>query len=317
MSRKPRSYDNEPDEFLLFIYHLPRRPYTKHEVVTALRRYFEPFSGGKIIPYEWALQDPNDKGTPTEIMLKMKDPTLIDEICQNPIHVIEIGGSPSTDVPPTKHLIGVSKVSRSRTLIVTPKFPHNLKHSDKREKLYNNHGAHAEVISGMRLTLDNQPSFFVVFPTRSAARTALPALRKKNTVFFCDKTICHSWFRVVGTLSNLSIPPSPDRIDVLNDIAQNIRSFFISKMHATHVLFDLSETSPLSSFEVHFPETARGEQQAIATVACHSMQFSPYPSASPRVRHSILEYSLEHTSSFQTTCWFSSLYIHLSLKALH
>ncbi|KAK2947438.1 hypothetical protein BLNAU_17628 [Blattamonas nauphoetae] len=292
MTSKARPFDKIPDEELLLVYNLPKGLYSKKAIVAALRQYFGPIPDGKIIPYEWAEQDPNlNTCHPTEIMLKMKDPTLIDRICENPIHEIEIGGSPSTDVPPTKHLIGVSKVNRSRSLIVTPKFPNQPKHSNKREHVYLAHGAHAEFIGDARLSISIPSSYFVVFPTRSAALSALPELQKHNTAVFCDQTDCHSWFKIIGTLSNPSPPPSPDRIDVLNDIAQNIRSFFISKMHATLVLFDLSETSPLSSFEVHFPETESGEQQAKAVVDRSSVTFSTSPSASPHDDQIIMTYT--------------------------
>ncbi|KAK2944582.1 hypothetical protein BLNAU_20489 [Blattamonas nauphoetae] len=287
--RKARHFDH----VLLFIYHLPPRPYTKKEVVTALRRYFGPLPDDKPIPYEWALQDPNDEGTPTKIMLRMKDPTLIDRICQNTIHVIEICRLSSIGVSPTKHLIGVSKLNRSRTLIVTPKFPNHPKHSNKREIIYTRLGAHAEFIGDWRFWLNNPKSHFIVFPTLSAALSALPELQKHNTAVFCDQTICHSWFKVVGTLSNASLPPSPDRIEILNDIAQNIRSFFISEFSATHVLFDLSETSPFSSFEVFFPETENGEQQAKAAVT-HCSKQDPTSPSSNLAERILKQYTVRH-----------------------
>ncbi|KAK2943860.1 hypothetical protein BLNAU_21207 [Blattamonas nauphoetae] len=55
----------------------------------------DPSINSKAIPYEWVEHDPNDQGTTTESMLRMKDSALIDRICQNPIYEIEIGGSSS------------------------------------------------------------------------------------------------------------------------------------------------------------------------------------------------------------------------------
>ncbi|KAK2953819.1 hypothetical protein BLNAU_11222 [Blattamonas nauphoetae] len=82
-------------------------------------------------------------------------------------------------------------------------------------------------------------------------------------------------------------------MDTLNDIAQTITSFFITDFSATHVLFDLSETSPLSSFEVFFPETENGEQQANVAVSHCSKQDSTSPSSN-LAEHILKQYTVRH-----------------------